>query len=111
MSPDYITLDKREYQVNIFLYLHKNIGCGYSLEAPHRGASNEYPQPMFFVVVFLRRSKKNINLFWLKKTPYLELCNFGVTLFAIHPTILNTSTAVKWSCSNFRTSMARSKDF
>ena len=23
------------------------IGCGYSLEAPRGGASNEYPQPMF----------------------------------------------------------------
>ena len=25
-----------------FLFLHENICCGYSLEAPHRGASNEY---------------------------------------------------------------------
>ena len=33
---------------------HKNICCGYSLEAPHRGASNEYPQHMF-----LWRNKKN----------------------------------------------------
>ena len=30
-----------------FLFLHKNIYCGYSLEAPYRGASNEYPQHMF----------------------------------------------------------------
>ena len=30
-----------------FLFLHKNIYCGYSLEAPHRGASNEYPQDIF----------------------------------------------------------------
>ena len=30
-----------------FLFLHKNIHCGYSLEVPHQGASNEYPQPMF----------------------------------------------------------------
>ena len=27
--------------------IHKNICCGYSLEAPHQGASNEYPQHMF----------------------------------------------------------------
>ena len=26
-----------------FLFLDENICCGYSLEAPHRGASNEYP--------------------------------------------------------------------
>ena len=28
----------------IFLILLKNINCGYSLEPPHRGGSNEYPQ-------------------------------------------------------------------
>ena len=27
-----------------FIFLHKNICCGYSLEAPLWGASNEYPQ-------------------------------------------------------------------
>ena len=30
-----------------FLFLYKNICCGYSLETPHRGVSNEYPQHMF----------------------------------------------------------------
>ena len=30
-----------------FLYLLKNIYCGYSLEPPHRGRSNEYPQSMY----------------------------------------------------------------
>ena len=25
----------------------QNIDCGYSLELPRRGGSNEYPQPMF----------------------------------------------------------------
>ena len=37
------------------LFLHENICCGYSLEAPRRGASNEYPQHMFSW-----RNKKNI---------------------------------------------------
>ena len=63
-----IGLDKRGYQVNIFLISHENIHCGYSLEAPRRGASNEYPQHMF-----LWRNTKNINTFGLKKAPYLEL--------------------------------------
>ena len=31
-----------------FLFLLKNIGCGYSLEPPRRGGSNEYPQYMFW---------------------------------------------------------------
>ena len=32
----------------------QNIHCGYSLEPPRRGGSNEYPQSMF-----LSRNKKN----------------------------------------------------
>ena len=39
-----------------FLFLHENICCGYSLEAPHRGASNEYPQH-----IFLWRNKKKFT--------------------------------------------------
>ena len=31
----------------IFLSLLNNIDCGYSLEPPRRGGSNEYPQSMF----------------------------------------------------------------
>ena len=32
----------------------QNIDCGYSLEAPRRGSSKEYPQ-----IMFLSRNKKN----------------------------------------------------
>ena len=32
---------------NIFLISAQNIDCGYSLEPPRRGGSNEYPQSMF----------------------------------------------------------------
>ena len=31
----------------IFLISAQNIDCGYSLEPPRRGRSNEYPQSMF----------------------------------------------------------------
>ena len=31
----------------IFLFLLKNIDCGYPLETPRRGGSNGYPQSMF----------------------------------------------------------------
>ena len=31
----------------IFLISAKKINCGYSLEPPRRGGSNEYPQSMF----------------------------------------------------------------
>ena len=33
----------------IFLISVKNIDCGYSLEPPRQGGSNEYPQSMFLV--------------------------------------------------------------
>ena len=55
-----IALNKIVFESKIidnFLFLHENICCGYSLEAPHRGASNEYPQHMFSW-----RNKKNIDL-------------------------------------------------
>ena len=54
--------------IMIFLFLHKNTYCGYALEAPRRGTSNEYPQYML-----LWRNKKNISIFRLKNVPYLEL--------------------------------------
>ena len=39
---------------DIFYISAQNIDCGYSLEPPWRGGSNEYPQSMF-----LSRNKKN----------------------------------------------------
>ena len=33
----------------VFLFLHNKICCGYSLEAPRRGASNEYHNICFMV--------------------------------------------------------------
>ena len=54
-----IALDKRRYQVKIsFLFLHRNICCGCSLEAPYQGASNEHSQDMFSW-----KNKKNIDTF------------------------------------------------
>ena len=39
---------------DIFRISAQNIDCGYSLEPPRRGGSNEYPQ-----IMFLSRNKKN----------------------------------------------------
>ena len=36
----------------------QNIDCGYSLEPPRRGGSNEYPQSLFF----LQNKKNNVYL-------------------------------------------------
>ena len=40
-----------------FIFLLKNIGCGYSLELPHWGCSNAYPQS-----IFLSRNKKKLYI-------------------------------------------------
>ena len=40
---------------NIFLIFAQNIDCGYTLEPPQRGGSNEYPQSMFW-----SKNKKNM---------------------------------------------------
>ena len=39
---------------DIFLIFAQNIDCGYTLEPPPRGGSNEYPQSMFW-----SKNKKN----------------------------------------------------
>ena len=41
-------------KTDIFQISAQNIDCGYSLEPPRRGGSNEYPQSML-----LSRNKKN----------------------------------------------------
>ena len=43
-----------EKKSDIFYISAQNMDCGYSLEPPRRGGSNEYPQSMF-----LSRNKKN----------------------------------------------------
>ena len=75
------------YQQNIFLFLHKNIYCGYPLEVPHQGTSNGYPQYMF-----PWRNKKTINNFRLKNVPYLKL---WYTTFTVYITNLIVNKCIK----------------
>ena len=52
-----LPLKNENFQIKNSYILHicdQNIDCGYSLEPPRRGGSNEYPQSMF-----LSRNKKN----------------------------------------------------
>ena len=54
---DNLTPKTENFQINysdIFHISAQNINCGYSLEPPRRGGSNEYPQSMF-----LSKNKKN----------------------------------------------------
>ena len=43
---DKIALNVNPKVLIFFLLLHENMCCGYLLEVPHRGPSNEYPQPV-----------------------------------------------------------------
>ena len=45
----------------IFLFLLKNVDCGYSSELPRQGGSNEYPQSMFWAEIW-----KKYQSFYLK---------------------------------------------
>ena len=55
----------------IFLIFAQNIDCGYTLEPPRRGGSNEYPQSMFLE----QKYEKKIGI--LLHTPVL-LYKIGV---------------------------------
>ena len=78
----------------IFLFLLKNIDCGYSLEPPPWGGSNEYPQSMLS-----SRNMKNIRVF------YLNIFMFLVVKFSIY---LNRRARTKyhqglcWPCIHAR---------
>ena len=54
--------DRRAIHIIFFLFLNENIYCGYSLEVPQRGTSNEYPQ-----YIFSLRNKKKIAFFFQSK--------------------------------------------
>ena len=72
----------------IFLFLLKNIDCGYSLEPPRRGGSNGYQQSMF-----LSRHMKNIRIFVSEDFQFLEV---KVSIY------LNRRVFVM-ACRNFKT--------
>ena len=58
----------RGIHIFLFLFLDKNIYCGYSLEAPRRGASNECLHHRFSW-----RKKNNITFFRMKTAHNLEV--------------------------------------
>ena len=57
INRDFLALKFENFQLknfDIFLIFAQNIDCGYTLEPPRRGGSNEYPQSMFW-----SKNKKN----------------------------------------------------
>ena len=66
---NWIFSDKKKNS-DIFHISAQNIDCGYSLEPPRRGSSNEYPQSMY-----LSRNKKN-NIYPCKPQLYYIIVGF-----------------------------------
>ena len=51
---NFTTIKIENFQIKNPAIVHisaQNIDCGYSLEPPHRGGSNEYPQSMFWTEI------------------------------------------------------------
>ena len=75
LKPHFYIVNLRFTGVCIFfLFLLKNIDCGYSLEPPHRGGSNEYPQSMFWAEMWriLELLSENFNFLLVKFSIYLN---------------------------------------
>ena len=70
---------------DIFHISAQNINCGYSLEPPRRGGSNEYPQSMF-----LSRNKKN-NVYPCKPQFYYIKVGFKGSILYRHVFVMNTA--------------------
>ena len=62
LSVIYIGVDKSGYQVYTFLISSQKTCCGYSLEVPRRGTSNEYHNISF------RGEKEKYQYFWIEKS-------------------------------------------
>ena len=65
----------RQKNSDIFHISAQNIDCGYSLEPPSRGGSNEYPQSMFW-----SRNKKNIVYLSNPQFYYIKVGFKGVNI-------------------------------
>ena len=76
INRDFLALKIENFQLNnsdIFLIFAQNIDCGYSLEPPRRGGSNEYPQSMFW-----SKNKKNRYTLCIPQVYYMKVGFKGV---------------------------------
>ena len=78
---------------DIYLIFAQNIDCGYMLEPPRRGGSNEYPQSMFWI-----RNKKKML------TPSHPCCCCCISIMALLRCLCPTVVYLHWHLwvSSFR---------
>ena len=60
----------------VFLIFAQNIDCGYTLEPPRRGGSNEYPQSMFW--------SKNTKNRYTPAYPSFTISKWGLRGYSLH---------------------------
>ena len=77
----------------IFLIFAQNHICGYSLEPPRRGGSNEYPQSMFWAEIW------KLSDFFLSENFHFLVAKFSVYLNR-HIFVMFLSNKADWN--NFR---------
>ena len=70
-----------------FLIFAQNIDCGYTLELPRRGGSNEYPQSMFW-----SKNKKNR---YTPAYPSFTVQKWGLRGYSLHGHVFLMSLPVK----------------
>ena len=83
------------FQIKILIFLiffAQNIDCGYSLEPPRRGGSNEYPQSMF-----LSRNKKN-NVYPCQPQFYCIKVGFKGSKLYRHVFVMTRFSITFWLC-------------
>ena len=83
-----------------FLFSLWNICCRYSLEAPRCGASNEYPQHMFYVEIKQNIPKWSPNTFFNKSSNILDdvFWLFFVILLEQNCIVINWIILVRHMC-------------
>ena len=74
---------------DIFLIFAQNIDCGYTLEPPRRGGSNEYPQSMFW-----SKNKKNKYSPPYPSFPILKWGSRGYSLHG-HVFVMNSAESLQ----------------
>ena len=81
-----------------FLFLNKNICCGYSLEVPRQGASNEYPQHMFLSRNKNKNSAEGVVAPTEAKVTGARIRMWLLNKFISFLTVLSWKTGVEKKC-------------
>ena len=84
----------------IFLIFAQKIDCGYPLEPPHRGGSNEYPQSMFWAEIWKISDfflSENFHFLVVKFSVYLNRHVFVMRFCSTHLCRVDSSDLTLWT--------------